>query len=43
VLFAFDLAATGLPLLFSDREWAGVVARFGGIQTAGVAHRFFAS
>lgn len=45
VLFTsfLGLAATGLPLLFSDRGWATTLARFlGGIQTAGVAHRFFA-
>ena len=37
------LAATGLPLLFSAAPWAGWLSRlFGGVQTAGVLHRFFA-
>ncbi|MEO8680321.1 MAG: hypothetical protein ABI665_14820 [Vicinamibacterales bacterium] len=37
------LAATGLPLLFSASVWAHRLAvALGGIQTAGVAHRFFA-
>lgn len=37
------LAATGLPLMFSDRPWAGTLARgLGGIQVAGVLHRMFA-
>lgn len=38
------LAATGLPLLFSDRPWAGPLARaFGGVDSAGIFHRVFAS
>jgi len=37
------LASTGLPLLFSDSVLARSLARaLGGIQTAGIAHRFFA-
>jgi len=33
-------ALTGLPLLFSDRPWAVVLARlFGGFQVAGAIHR----
>lgn len=45
VLFTsfLGLAGTGLPLLFHERAWARVLAGvLGGIQTAGVAHRFFA-
>lgn len=45
VLFTsfLGLAATGLPLMFSDRPWAGTLARgLGGIQMAGVLHRIFA-
>jgi cytochrome b subunit of formate dehydrogenase len=34
------LAATGLPLLFSDAPWARVMARlFGGFRAAGFVHR----
>ena len=37
------LAATGLPLLFSEAPWARVLARvFGGFAAAGVIHRVFA-
>jgi cytochrome b subunit of formate dehydrogenase len=37
------LAATGLPLLFSEAGWARVLARlFGGFEIAGLLHRFFA-
>lgn len=37
------LAATGLPLLFSETGWARVLARlFGGFVAAGVLHRLFA-
>ena len=37
------LAATGLPLLFSEAPWARVLARlFGGFAAAGVLHRTFA-
>ena len=36
------LAATGLPLLFSETRWARVLmALFGGFRGAGVVHRFF--
>lgn len=45
VLFTsfLGLASTGLPLLFHKRAWARVLAGvLGGIQAAGVAHRFFA-
>jgi cytochrome b subunit of formate dehydrogenase len=36
------LAATGMPLLFSDAPWARSLARvFGGFQGAGMVHRFF--
>jgi cytochrome b subunit of formate dehydrogenase len=45
VLFTtfLGLAATGLPLLFSNNVWAQALARaFGGIHTAGIAHRLFA-
>jgi cytochrome b subunit of formate dehydrogenase len=36
------LAATGLPLLFSDAAWARVLmALFGGFRGAGLVHRFF--
>ena len=38
------LAATGLPLLFSDALWAGPLARlFGGFVAAGILHRIFAT
>ncbi|HEX2444844.1 MAG TPA: hypothetical protein VHJ77_12930 [Vicinamibacterales bacterium] len=37
------LAATGLPLLFSDMPWAATLVRvFGGFIIAGTLHRFFA-
>jgi cytochrome b subunit of formate dehydrogenase len=37
------LAATGLPLLFSESGWARVLARvLGGFSSAGVLHRIFA-
>ena len=37
------LAATGMPLLFSDQRWAWYLSRFwGGFQAAGLLHRFFA-
>jgi cytochrome b subunit of formate dehydrogenase len=36
------LSATGLPLLFSDAAWGQVLmALFGGVQGAGLVHRFF--
>jgi cytochrome b subunit of formate dehydrogenase len=35
------LAATGMPLLFSDAPWARVLATlFGGFRGAGIVHRF---
>lgn len=46
VLFTsfLGLATTGLPLLFSHRAWAHTLSRaLGGIQAAGIIHRFFAS
>ncbi len=37
------LAATGMPLLFSDERWAWYLSRFwGGFEAAGTLHRFFA-
>jgi cytochrome b subunit of formate dehydrogenase len=37
------LALTGMPLLFSHTAWAPTMARlFGGFETAGLLHRFFA-
>src|SRR5262245_366666 len=43
VMIAFlMLAATGMPLLFSDASWARLLARlFGGFRGAGLVHRFF--
>ncbi len=43
VMTAFlGLAATGLPLLFSEAPWAPVLASlFGGFRGAGLVHRFF--
>ena len=36
------LAATGMPLLFSDAPWARLLAMlFGGFRGAGLVHRFF--
>lgn len=36
------LAATGMPLLFSEARWAYYLSRFfGGFETAGTLHRFF--
>ncbi|MDP1568946.1 MAG: cytochrome b/b6 domain-containing protein [Vicinamibacterales bacterium] len=38
------LAATGLPLLFSDSTWAASLARaFGGFEASALLHRFFAT
>jgi len=38
------LAATGLPLLFSDSSWAASLARaFGGFEASALLHRFFAT
>ena len=43
MLSFLGLAGTGLPLLFSDADWARVVARFwGGFVVAGRLHRTFA-
>jgi cytochrome b subunit of formate dehydrogenase len=36
------LAATGLPLLFSEASWSGTLVRiFGGFNGAGILHRLF--
>jgi cytochrome b subunit of formate dehydrogenase len=44
MLSFLGLAATGLPLLFSDTGWASVLARlFGGFVVARTLHRVFAS
>ncbi len=44
MLSFLGLAATGLPLLFSEARWAAVLARlFGGFLVAGTLHRIFAS
>ncbi len=44
MLSFLGLAATGLPLLFSETPWAAILARiFGGFVVAGVLHRVFAS
>ncbi|VAX40309.1 hypothetical protein MNBD_PLANCTO03-1512, partial [hydrothermal vent metagenome] len=44
VITFFGLTATGIPLVFSHQEWAGVLAGFfGGIETAGLWHRVFAT
>ncbi len=44
MLSFLGLAATGLPLLFSETAWARVLARvFGGFVVAGTLHRVFAS
>jgi len=43
MLSFLGLAATGLPLLFSETRWAAVLARvLGGFVVAGLLHRFFA-
>ncbi len=43
VITFFGLTATGIPLVFSHEQWARVMMRmFGGVQVAGVWHRFFA-
>ncbi|HHN78227.1 MAG TPA: hypothetical protein ENK11_06080 [Phycisphaerales bacterium] len=43
VITFFGLTATGIPLVFSHEQWARVLMRmFGGVQVAGVWHRFFA-
>jgi cytochrome b subunit of formate dehydrogenase len=39
----FGLTATGIPLVFNEQGWAAVMARgLGGIEAAGLWHRFFA-
>jgi cytochrome b subunit of formate dehydrogenase len=39
----FALALTGLPLLYSDKSWARLLAAmFGGPQSCGIIHRVFA-
>ena len=44
MLCFLGLAATGLPLLFSDAAWAPRFARlFGGFSAAGAIHRVFAT
>ncbi len=44
MLSFLGLAATGLPLLFSETRWAAIVARlFGGFVVAGTLHRLFAT
>ncbi len=43
IISFFGLALTGLPLLYADKAWAGLImAIFGGVRSAGVAHRIFA-
>ncbi|MBL9120274.1 MAG: hypothetical protein JNL80_10215 [Phycisphaerae bacterium] len=40
----FGLTATGIPLVFADDRWAKNLAKaFGGIEAAGLWHRFFAA
>ncbi|RMH12582.1 MAG: hypothetical protein D6695_06265 [Planctomycetota bacterium] len=40
----FGLTATGIPLIFSEQKWAGILANlFGGVVAAGVWHRIFAT
>ena len=45
LMIAFlGLAATGLPLVFHDADWArGLVRVFGSFDTAGLVHRVCAS
>ena len=45
LMFSFlGLAATGLPLIFSDTRWAAALARaLGGFAVTGVLHRVFAT
>lgn len=39
----FGLTATGIPLVFADQRWAAILATmFGGVEAAGLWHRFFA-
>lgn len=43
VISFFGLTLTGMPLFFSDQEWAKVLAAMlGGVHAAGIWHRFFA-
>jgi cytochrome b subunit of formate dehydrogenase len=43
IISFFGLALTGLPLLYSDKEWGrALAATLGGVRAAGIAHRFFA-
>ncbi len=43
VITFLGLTATGIPLVFSNEEWAQVVMTlFGGVHVAGMWHRFFA-
>ena len=43
VISFFGLTLTGMPLLYSDQEWAkGLAAAVGGANAAGIWHRFFA-
>jgi cytochrome b subunit of formate dehydrogenase len=43
IISFFGLALTGLPLLYSDKGWAKVLAgMFGGVRSAGICHRVFA-
>ncbi len=44
MLMFVGCALTGLPLIFADQPWAGVLARFfGGFQGAGIIHRICAT
>ncbi len=43
IISFFGLTFTGIPLFFSERPWALMMAKvFGGVDAAGVWHRFFA-
>ncbi|PLX88569.1 MAG: cytochrome C [Desulfuromonas sp.] len=43
IISFFGLSCTGLPLLFSNQEWARVMMSFfGGVENAGLIHRIFA-
>ena len=43
IISFFGLTLTGIPLFFSDRPWAATLASiFGGVDSAGTWHRFFA-
>lgn len=43
IITFFGLTLTGMPLFFSDKPWAAMLAgAFGGIQACGVLHRVFA-